>query len=120
MAMLMITHDLGVVANIADEVVVMYQGEVMESGSVEDIFRAPEHPYLKALLHAVPRFGMDANERLVPIREIKSEAGPLFAEKTPWPQGADDAGPLLQRRQHLEGLHHPQERLLLGARRRNP
>jgi peptide/nickel transport system ATP-binding protein len=95
MAMLMITHDLGVVANVADEVVVMYQGEVMESGPVEDIFRAPEHPYLKALLHAVPRFGMRADERLVPIREIKSEAGPLFAEKQPWPEGADEAGPLL-------------------------
>ena len=95
MAMLMITHDLGVVANIADEVVVMYQGEVMESGPVEDIFRAPEHPYLKALLHAVPRFGMAEDERLVPIREIKSEAGPLFADKKPWPQGADEAGPLL-------------------------
>ena len=95
MAMLMITHDLGVVANVADEVVVMYQGEVMESGAVEDIFRAPEHPYLKALLHAVPRFGMSREERLVPIREIKSEAGPLFAEKQAWPQGADTAGPLL-------------------------
>ncbi len=95
MAMLMITHDLGVVANIADEVVVMFQGEVMESGPVEDIFRAPEHPYLKALLHAVPRFGMTEEERLVPIREIKSEAGPLFADKKPWPQNADEAGPLL-------------------------
>ncbi|WP_374378112.1 dipeptide ABC transporter ATP-binding protein [Dongia sp.] len=95
MAMLMITHDLGVVANIADEVVVMYQGEVMEAGSVEDIFRAPEHPYLKALLNAVPRFGMRDDERLVPIREIKSEAGPLFAEKQPWPASADEVGPLL-------------------------
>ncbi|WP_374653378.1 dipeptide ABC transporter ATP-binding protein [Dongia sp.] len=95
MAMLMITHDLGVVANIADEVVVMYQGEVMESGPVADIFSTPEHPYLKALLNAVPRFGMRDDERLVPIREIRSEAGPLFAEKQPWPQGADEAGPLL-------------------------
>lgn len=95
MAMLIITHDLGVVANIADEVVVMYHGEVMESGAVEDIFRNAEHAYLKALLHAVPRFGMAENERLVPIREIKSEAGSLFADKKPWPQDADRAGPLL-------------------------
>src|SRR6185436_7482960 len=58
MAMLMITHDLGVVANMADEVVVMYRGKVVESGASEDIFRRAEHPYLKALLHAVPRFGM--------------------------------------------------------------
>ncbi|MCA8929772.1 MAG: ABC transporter ATP-binding protein, partial [Alphaproteobacteria bacterium] len=58
MAVLIITHDLGVVANVADEVVVLYHGRLMESGAVEDIFRDPGHPYLKALLHAVPRFHM--------------------------------------------------------------
>jgi peptide/nickel transport system ATP-binding protein len=75
MAILMITHDLGVVANVADEVVVMYHGRVTERGSVEDIFRDPQHPYLKALLRAVPRFGMKQGERLVPLREIKAQAG---------------------------------------------
>ena len=70
MAVLIITHDLGVVANVAEEVVVMYHGEVMESGGLEDIFRDPQHPYLEALLRAVPRFGMNPDERLVPIREI--------------------------------------------------
>jgi peptide/nickel transport system ATP-binding protein len=104
MAMLMITHDLGVVANIADEVVVMYQGEVMEAGPVEAIFRAPEHPYLKALMNAVPRFGMKDDERLVPIREIKSEAGPLFQVKQAWPEGADAAGPLLSVRNIQKGF----------------
>ncbi|TIP75563.1 MAG: ABC transporter ATP-binding protein, partial [Mesorhizobium sp.] len=44
MAMLLITHDLGVVANVADEVVVMYHGEIMEAGPVEAIFRRPGHP----------------------------------------------------------------------------
>ncbi|MBM3621927.1 MAG: ABC transporter ATP-binding protein [Alphaproteobacteria bacterium] len=83
MAMLMITHDLGVVANMADEVVVMYRGKVVESGASEDIFRHAEHPYLKALLHAVPRFGMADDERLVPIREIQSTTGHLLAEKAP-------------------------------------
>src|SRR5690606_34192898 len=78
MAVLMITHDLGVVANMADEVVVMYHGEVMESGDVEDIFRAPQHPYLKALLRAVPRFHMQPGERLVPIREIQQQEGASF------------------------------------------
>ena len=58
MAMLLITHDLGIVANMADEVVVMYHGKVVESGTVEDIFRDPRHPYLKALMRAVPRFNM--------------------------------------------------------------
>ncbi len=55
MAVLMITHDLGVVANIADEVVVLHQGKVMEAGGVEDIFRSPGHPYLRALMIAAPR-----------------------------------------------------------------
>jgi peptide/nickel transport system ATP-binding protein len=80
MAVLMITHDLGVVANVADEVVVMYHGKVMEQGAVKDIFRNPQHPYLKALLAAVPRFDMEEGERLVPIREIKPATGHLLAD----------------------------------------
>jgi len=85
MAVLLITHDLGVVANIAEEIVVMYHGEVMESGGLEDIFRRAEHPYLKALLHAVPRFDMKPGERLVPIREIPAGDAPyLMADKEAW------------------------------------
>src|SRR5947207_4360002 len=57
MAVLLITHDLGVVANMAEDVVVMYRGKVMESGTQDAIFRTPRHDYLKALLRAVPRFG---------------------------------------------------------------
>ena len=82
MAMLMITHDLGVVANIAEDVVVMYRGRVMESGDVEDIFRRPQHAYLQALMGAVPRFDMKPGERLRPLREIKAETGHLLAEQT--------------------------------------
>jgi len=96
MAVLMITHDLGVVANIAEEIVVMYKGEVMESGSLDHIFRDPQHPYLQALLKAVPRFDMDRGERLVPIRDIKHTPGKLLRQKAPWPDGADAAGPLLR------------------------
>ena len=95
MAILMITHDLGVVANVAEEVVVLCQGEVMESGSLETIFRDPQHPYLKALLHAVPRFDMAPGERLVPIREIQhTTGGQLLAAKQPWPE-TDKKAPLL-------------------------
>ncbi|MFN1129422.1 glutathione ABC transporter ATP-binding protein GsiA [Lelliottia nimipressuralis] len=57
MGVIFITHDMGVVADIADRVLVMYQGEAVETGSVEQIFHAPEHPYTKALLTAVPRLG---------------------------------------------------------------
>jgi peptide/nickel transport system ATP-binding protein len=76
MAMMMITHDLGVVANMADEVVVLYHGKVMEAGTLQDVFRDPRHPYLKALLRAVPRFNMAPGERLTPIREIAVAATP--------------------------------------------
>jgi peptide/nickel transport system ATP-binding protein len=95
MAVLLITHDLGVVANVAEEIIVMYRGEVMESGTLEDIFRRAEHPYLKALLRAVPRFDMKPGERLVPIRAIAAGDAPhLMAERRKWP--ADAAGPLLE------------------------
>lgn len=96
MAVLMITHDLGVVANMADEIVVMYHGEVMESGTLDHIFRDPQHPYLKALQHAVPRFDMAPGEKLIPIRSIEPVRGFLHAAKKPWPEGADDAGPMLK------------------------
>src|SRR5690348_5199289 len=96
MALLMITHDLGVVANVADEIVVLYHGKVMESGTLDDIFRHPTHPYLKALLRAVPRFHMKAGERLVPLREIPPPTGQMIHALEPWPAGADGAGPLLQ------------------------
>jgi peptide/nickel transport system ATP-binding protein len=75
---------------------VMYRGRVMEAGTVEDIFRAPEHPYLKALMRAVPRFGMEPGERLVPLREIRSERSRLMEAKAEWPADADAAGPLLK------------------------
>ena len=88
MAVLLITHDLGVVANIAEEIVVMYHGEVMESGTLDDIFRRASHPYLQALLRAVPRFDMKPGERLVPIREIPPGDAPyLMADKPAWPEG---------------------------------
>lgn len=76
-AILLITHDLGIVANMADEVAVMYRGRIVESGSRQDIFLDPQHPYLKALLRAVPRFSMGPEERLQPIREVRTTAATL-------------------------------------------
>jgi len=69
MAVLIITHDLGVVANLAEEIVVLYQGQVVEAGAREDIFGDPQHPYLKALLGAVPRIGLDPSTRLRPVHD---------------------------------------------------
>ncbi len=98
MALLLITHDLGVVANMADEVVVMYHGQVMERGSLEDIFTHPGHPYLKALLKAVPRFDMAPGERLTPIREIQqNEQSRLLAKQVHESQGeVKEGAPILQ------------------------
>lgn len=56
-SILFITHDLGVVAQMADEVVVMYKGNVVEQASVEELFKEPKHPYTKALLNSIPRPG---------------------------------------------------------------
>ena len=78
MAVLIITHDLGIVANIADEVVVIYRGEIMEAGTVSDIFARPAHPYLKGLLNAVPHFDMKPGERLKALREVPMKAGALL------------------------------------------
>ncbi|GGB63054.1 ABC transporter ATP-binding protein [Roseibium aquae] len=77
MSVLMITHDFGVVANMADEVVVIYHGRIMERGTAEQLFSNPQHDYLKALLNAVPSFDMDRSERLVPIRPITVKAEDL-------------------------------------------
>lgn len=94
MSLLLITHDLGVVANMADQVVVMYHGQIMEAGSAKSLFGNPQHAYLKALMHAVPRFNMNAGERLVPVREIESQIGSVGASRIPWPENSNDAAHL--------------------------
>ena len=81
MAVIMITHDLGVVANVADDVVVIYHGEIMEKGSAKEIFSSPRHDYTKALLNAVPHFEMGENERLTPVREIHAEVGAFLDQR---------------------------------------
>ena len=67
MAIIMITHDLGVVADMADEIVVMYAGKIVERGSNDDIFYSPRHPYTWALMNSVPRLDLDNKEELVTI-----------------------------------------------------
>jgi peptide/nickel transport system ATP-binding protein len=67
MAVMFITHNLGVIAQIADTVAIMYLGQVVEYGPVRDILRNPKHPYTVDLLRAVPRLGKTAGQRLVAI-----------------------------------------------------
>ena len=62
MSVVFITHDLGVVANVADWVAVMYAGKIVEYGTVREIFKAPEHPYTKALLRSLPQLGTKGND----------------------------------------------------------
>jgi oligopeptide/dipeptide ABC transporter ATP-binding protein len=70
MAVILITHDLGVVAEMCDDVAVMYAGRVVERGSAQDVFRSPQHPYTEALLHSIPLLGMTQAEPLKVIRGI--------------------------------------------------
>jgi peptide/nickel transport system ATP-binding protein len=67
MAVMFITHNLGVIAQIADTVAIMYLGQVVEYGPVREILRNPKHPYTVDLLRAVPRLGKTAGQRLVAI-----------------------------------------------------
>ena len=66
MAIIMITHDLGVIASMCDEIIVMYAGRVCERGTADEIFYNPRHEYTKGLLRSIPRLGMK-HEKLIPI-----------------------------------------------------
>ena len=74
MAVMLITHDLGVVAEMCDEVTVMYLGEAVEYGDVDSVFHNPLHPYTKALLHSIPRLGQSKEQELEPIEGMVPDA----------------------------------------------
>ncbi|MFI0356082.1 ABC transporter ATP-binding protein [Actinomadura sp. 9N407] len=67
-AIIMITHDLGVVAELSDDILVMYGGRCVEYGPVDDVFHRPEHPYTWGLLGSMPRLDRPPSERLMPIK----------------------------------------------------
>ncbi|CAG7653747.1 ABC transporter ATP-binding protein [Paenibacillus allorhizosphaerae] len=87
MSVLFITHDLGVVAEMANRVIVMYAGQIVESTDVRTLFKSPKHPYTKGLLQSTPRM-QGAIEKLVPIAGSVPPAGTLtvgcrFADRCP-------------------------------------
>jgi oligopeptide/dipeptide ABC transporter ATP-binding protein len=87
-AIILITHDLGVVARMADEVAVMYAGQIVERGSVDDIFYRPAHPYTVGLRAAMPSNNPDAEHRLLPINGSPPDlfsppAGCAYAARCP-------------------------------------
>jgi oligopeptide/dipeptide ABC transporter ATP-binding protein len=100
MAIMLITHDLGVVAEMADEVVVMYAGKVVERADVDTIFIAPHHPYTQGLLASIPRLGVK-RERLEVIKgmvpnPLNLPAGCLFKRRCPYAMPICDTAPPLR------------------------
>ena len=85
-SIMLITHDMGVVATVCSKVIIMYGGLVMESGTVEEVFYEPKHPYTKALLKAIPSLDLKEGERLqsipgLPPSLIDPPKGCPFAER---------------------------------------
>ena len=77
-SVILITHNMGIVAEIADDVAVMYMGRIVEHGTVEQIFTKPAHPYTKALMRSVPVLGMDKNKDLDTIEGSTPDASTVF------------------------------------------
>jgi oligopeptide transport system ATP-binding protein len=88
-AIILITHDLGVVADVCSRIIVMYGGLIMEEGSAEEIFYTPKHPYTMGLLKSIPRLDLAEKQRLVPIPGtppdlLKPPVGCPFASRCPY------------------------------------
>ena len=88
-SIMFITHDLGVVAELCDRVVVMYGGLIMEQAPINEIFDNPKHPYTLGLLASIPRLNQDKSKRLVPIAGsppdmINPPKGCPFAPRCPY------------------------------------
>ena len=130
-AIIMITHDLGVVAEIADDVVVMYAGRVAEEGTVDEIFTRPHHPYTWGLLGSLPRLDADV-ERLVQIQGqppslLNPPRGCRFHPRCPYVMDVCKSTeppliPVTDQPQHLQACHLDEqtkdrevEKLLSGA-----
>ena len=73
-AVMMITHDMGVVTELADEVAVMYMGNIIEFGTVDEVLRNPSHPYTKALLNSIPILGRGKDQEIEPIRGVTPDS----------------------------------------------
>ncbi|NHF73436.1 ABC transporter ATP-binding protein [Paracoccus xiamenensis] len=99
MSIIFITHDMGVVAEIADDVVVMWQGRKVEEGPVEKVFADPQHPYTQALLSAIPRLGQMTGEPFplrTPLTVLEDGAPKLVGERRVQDTARMAEGPLIQ------------------------
>src|SRR5690606_16968866 len=107
LAVVLITHDLGVVAEVADRVVVMYAGQIVEDGTVDDIFYSPQHPYTWGLLGSLARLDRPRTERLAQIAGappslLDPPSGCRFAPRCAFQFGRCDQPPPLD---HDGGTH---------------
>ena len=118
-AVIIITHDLGVVAELADDILVMYGGKCVENSSAETLFTAPEHPYTWGLLGSMPRIDRERQDRLVPVKGsppslINLPQGCAFHPRCPFADRTHGASeteiPLLVETapQHRVACHLPQ------------
>lgn len=101
-AIILITHDLGVVAEIADKVAVMYAGQIVELANVKDLFKNPKHPYTRSLLSSIPQIGSNSHEDLyviqgtVPSLKNLPRKGCRFKDRIPWiPEHVHEENPTL-------------------------
>ena len=98
-SILLITHDLGVVAEIADRVAVMYGGQIVEMATVSQLFKKPSHPYTRSLLASIPQAGenldrLNAIKGIVPTLKYMPRSGCRFSHRTPWiPKDAHEEEP---------------------------
>jgi len=103
MALLLITHDLGVVAEVADDVAMMYAGQIVEQADVHTLFVTPKHPYTKGLLDSIPTLATDRRQRLSVIRGtvphmLRLPKGCLFEPRCPFAMNVcRDLRPEIQR-----------------------
>lgn len=89
MSIILITHDMGLVAEMADRVLVMYAGQIVEEAEVSRLFSKPQHPYTSALLQSIPSIRYDKNHELIPIKgtvpeEYENIKGCRFANRCPY------------------------------------
>jgi oligopeptide/dipeptide ABC transporter ATP-binding protein len=120
MSIILITHDLGVVAETCDRVIVMYAGQVFEEGPVDAVFNDPQNPYTEGLLRSMPKLGQQV-ERLAVIPGVvpaptKWPKGCRFAERCPysWPKTVEEEPPLFEtspgRKNKCWLVEHPERR----------
>ncbi|WP_127936986.1 ABC transporter ATP-binding protein [Nonomuraea polychroma] len=102
MGLILITHDLGVVADVADKIAVMYAGRIVEKAPVHDIYRAPAHPYTKGLLESIPRVDLKGQDlyaiKGLPPNLLELPTGCAFHPRCPYRQDncVTDSPPLYQ------------------------